>query len=312
MPEVLEGNEEFLYNQVAEAPEIWVAEVLEATFPKFKKLMKSQFLIFLLLISFNAKAQNSTSDSTRIPKQNLLLLNEENATMQHQFLDLQNELIELGVRKTITFKYNGEWVTYGVVSYGNRYWMDRNLGAKRVATSIYDTLSIGDFYQWGRANDGHQLLTNTKVSYTLAKAGQQPNNDSIILWKEGKNNFDWNANPNWTMRWEDGSHNPKISTNICPDGWHVPTMPEWATASMNWTTEKSGYESPLKLPLYNGWRPNNENLSLHLCNGGYWTNTPAENKKGTSWYLFFGENQKPRYWAINRIDLCPIRCIKDK
>jgi len=275
--------------------------------------MKTSTLIsiILILLSFNTKAQKT--DSIIISSKQLEKLNDENTMLQQQLLDLQNELIELGVRKTITFKYNGEWVTYGVVSYWNRYWMDRNLGAKRVATSVYDSLSIGDFYQWGRAADGHQLLTNEKVSYTQAKAGQQPTNDSIILWKEGKYNFDWNANSNWTTRWEDGTHNPKISTNVCPDGWHVPTMPEWATASMNWTNEKSGFESPLKIMLYVGWKPNNQNNSHHPINGNaYWTNTPSDSKKGTAWYLFLGENQKPLFWDIARTDLCQIRCIKDK
>jgi uncharacterized protein (TIGR02145 family) len=277
--------------------------------------MKTLLLIcyIILFASIYANAQNSTTDSITISSKQLEKLNDENAMLQQQLLDLQNELIELGVRKTITFKYNGEWVTYGVVSYWNRYWMDRNLGAKQVATSIYDTLSIGDFYQWGRATDGHQLLTNDKVSYTRAKAGQQPGNDSIIELNTNVGTWDWNANSNWTTRWEDGSHNPKISTNVCPDGWHVPTMPEWATASMNWTNEKSGYESPLKLMLSIGWKPNNQNYSHPPISGNaYWTNTPSDNKKGTAWYLFLGENQKPFFWGIPRTDLCQIRCIKDK
>jgi hypothetical protein len=35
-------------------------------------------------------------------------------------------------------------------------WMDRNLGASRVATDSTDALAYGDLYQWGRFADGHQ------------------------------------------------------------------------------------------------------------------------------------------------------------
>jgi uncharacterized protein (TIGR02145 family) len=278
--------------------------------------MKFQTLIciIILILSFNATAQKAPVDSIKIPMMDFTKLNQENATMQKQLLDLQNELIALGVHKTITFKYNGEWVTYGVVSHGNRYWMDRNLGAKRAATSLYDTLSVGDFYQWGRAADGHQLLNNTKVCYTKAKSGQQPGNDSIIKKKNSEGNCDWNANSNWTTRWEDGTHNLKISTNVCPDGWHVPTMSEWGTAIINWTNEKSGFESPLKLSIHRGWLPNNQNTKHSICSGGYWSSTPEDNIKGLAWYLFICEEyvKTPRLVNIPRIDSNQIRCIKDR
>lgn len=43
-----------------------------------------------------------------------------------------------------------------VVSRTGRIWMDKNLGAKRVATSPEDSLAFGFYYQWGRGSDGHQ------------------------------------------------------------------------------------------------------------------------------------------------------------
>ncbi|MFZ1451482.1 MAG: hypothetical protein WAT20_02205, partial [Ferruginibacter sp.] len=41
-----------------------------------------------------------------------------------------------------------------------KIWMDRNLGASRVATSSTDDLAYGDLYQWGRLTDGHQNRTS--------------------------------------------------------------------------------------------------------------------------------------------------------
>lgn len=52
-------------------------------------------------------------------------------------------------------------LTYGTVRVVNgaydKCWLDRNLGASRVATSKTDTLAYGHYYQWGRSADGHQL-----------------------------------------------------------------------------------------------------------------------------------------------------------
>ena len=53
-----------------------------------------------------------------------------------------------------------------------RTWMDRNLGASRVAMSSTDTLAYGDLYQWGRRSDGHQcrnsptmtILSSTQIN----------------------------------------------------------------------------------------------------------------------------------------------------
>jgi hypothetical protein len=52
--------------------------------------------------------------------------------------------------------FNG--LTYGLVLSPDtgRVWLDRNLGASQVCTSVTDTACYGDLYQWGRAKDGHE------------------------------------------------------------------------------------------------------------------------------------------------------------
>jgi predicted secreted hydrolase len=44
----------------------------------------------------------------------------------------------------------------GTSRYTGRVWLDRNLGAKQVATSGHDTDSYGSLYQWGRGKDDHE------------------------------------------------------------------------------------------------------------------------------------------------------------
>ena len=51
-----------------------------------------------------------------------------------------------------------------------RTWLDRNLGADRVATSAMDAQSYGWYFQWGRKADGHQLPTSTSTFGTSTRA----------------------------------------------------------------------------------------------------------------------------------------------
>ena len=41
-----------------------------------------------------------------------------------------------------------------------KVWMDKNLGASQVCTSFDDSNCYGDYYQWGRDTDGHQVSTS--------------------------------------------------------------------------------------------------------------------------------------------------------
>jgi hypothetical protein len=53
---------------------------------------------------------------------------------------------------TYGFSFN---TTTGII------WLDRNLGASQIATSDSDSSAYGDYYQWGRNPDGHQISTSS-------------------------------------------------------------------------------------------------------------------------------------------------------
>ncbi len=58
--------------------------------------------------------------------------------------------------ETTTLSHGG--LTYGTVAAEDgRCWLDRNLGATRVATAYNDSGAYGWYYQWGRGTDGHQV-----------------------------------------------------------------------------------------------------------------------------------------------------------
>lgn len=160
----------------------------------------------------------------------------------------------------VRFTYNGKEVVYGVIisSASGKKWLDRNLGATRVATAFDDYQAYGDLFQWGRPADGHQL-----INWTAANAGTSVNGTTTVLATSdipGHSNFiippyadplDWRSDNN-RNRWATTTQGP------CPAGWHVPTIAEWlaevpktsgGTANSGGITDsKTGY-SQLKLTV---------------------------------------------------------------
>ena len=114
--------------------------------------------------------------------------------------------------------FNG--LTYEMVTSPKtgRVWLDRNLGATKVADSGTDSAAYGDYYQWGRAKDGHSSSTSS---------GTQTQSSGIV---SGQGHFiygwaDWTtADSSGALRiaaWADGGKN-----DICPAGFSVPTEAE--------------------------------------------------------------------------------------
>ena len=138
------------------------------------------------------------------------------------------------------------WVYGTVTTATGRIWLDRNLGASRVAASSTDTQAYGDYYQWGRPADGHQtkyLTNNNSTGFTNTKSSTSvPATDLWIVPTDGSN--DWLSTPDNTL-WT--GVNP--ANNPCPAGFRIPTEAEWSAERATWasTNAAGGYASPLKL-----------------------------------------------------------------
>jgi uncharacterized protein (TIGR02145 family) len=160
----------------------------------------------------------------------------------------------------VRFTYNGKELVYGIIisSVTGKKWLDRNLGAAQVATAFDDYKAYGDFFQWGRPADGHQL-----INWTASDAGTSVNGISTVVATSdtpGHNNFiippyvkplDW-RNDNNRNRWATVPQGP------CPAEWHVPTKDEWAaevsktkggTANSGGMTNRNTAFSQLKLTV---------------------------------------------------------------
>jgi len=144
-------------------------------------------------------------------------------------------------------------------------WMDRNLGASRVATSFNDPLAYGDLYQWGRGSDGHQLRTSATTS--------SPSSSDI----PGHSNFITNSIPwNWRVPqndslWQGGN----VTNNPCPAGFRLPTAEELDNELASWSsTDPAGaFGSPLKLTAAGFRNGSSGDVMLAGIFGGYWSST---------------------------------------
>ena len=160
-----------------------------------------------------------------------------------------------------------------------KIWMDRNLGAWRVATSSTDADAYGDLYQWGRGTDGHQIRTSGTTA-TLSSV-DAPGHGNFITINSG--NYDWRS-PQNTNLWQgvSGINNP------CPAGYRLPTEAEWTAERASWGSNNNyagAFGSPLKLPVA-GRRSGSGGSLLDVGSGGnYWSSTVAG---ANSRFLFFG------------------------
>ena len=206
---------------------------------------------------------------------------------------------------TVTFMYKSSSVTYGtVVSANSKCWLDRNLGATRVAASSTDAASSGDLFQWGRGDDGHQTRTSGITSF-LSTTDTPDNSDFIIVfqspadWRQGQNSSLWQG--------VNGTNNP------CPKGYRVPTQEELAAEFTSWNSNNSAgaYASPLKLPVTSS-RQSNTGIVNNPGYGFYWSSTSLLSAVGTeqSGILnFYSTNL--RFQDVQRSAGAAVRCLKD-
>jgi hypothetical protein len=180
-----------------------------------------------------------------------------------------------------------------------RTWMDRNLGASRVATSSTDAEAYGDLYQWGRRADGHQCRNSATIS-TLSST-DQPGHGNFILA------VDWRNPPNNNL-WQgvNGVNNP------CPNGYRIPTSTELIAERASWSLKnyEGAFASPLKLTLA-GFRGSDITNSLSFVGGFgyYWISTVDTDNLVK--FITFGGNNADIGSSSNRAAGRTVRCIKE-
>ncbi len=192
-----------------------------------------------------------------------------------------------------------------VTSTTGQVWMDRNLGASRVATSYDDDQAYGDLYQWGRGADGHENRASSTTSNISST--DSPGHGNFI---EGMHYFPeaWRAPQNDKL-WQGvtGINNP------CPPGFRLPTEAELTTEMLSWKSNNAvgAFNSPLKL-VAAGFRWFSGDLDSSIGSGGFlWSSTVNTNSHGniSSTLNFTSSNARISSFS----DACglSVRCIKD-
>ena len=193
-----------------------------------------------------------------------------------------------------------------VMSTNGKVWMDRNLGAKQVATAIDDSLSYGDLYQWGRFADGHQCrgsaTTTTQATSAAVSSGDAWYGKFIT---NSTFPYDWLSTQDDDL-WQGGD-----STNIpCPSGFRLPTIAEWDAEFKTWSssTTAAALDSPLKLPAA-GHRSSSGNEELVGSYCYYSSSSVSTQNNGFSAILLVLTNSASLGISA-RAEASSIRCIR--
>jgi hypothetical protein len=200
------------------------------------------------------------------------------------------------------------WIYGTVTTRTGRTWIDRNLGASRVALSSTDTQAYGDYFEWGRPADGHekQIVYGTASNFTNVRSTTSvPGNSKYIFPSDGS--YDWLVTPDNTL-WT-GVNAPN---NPCPTGFRIPTDAEWAAEAAVFTANNVGgsYESGYGLRLTVAGMAGGINSITAIGNyGQYLTQTAYDNGK----VKYFGVISYTTWFDTNyyKITGQSCRCIKD-
>jgi len=149
----------------------------------------------------------------------------------------------IGDTGCVSFTYRNQTVFYQTVraADGNE-WLQQNLGSTNVAENIADENARGDYFQWGRWDDGHQLKDSE-----MSEEYPTPNNplglgegtDKFYINGGSPWNSDytgWFANPGQNDTWnaknlaEVTEHNGMDPCKAIGENWEIPTEEVWDIA----------------------------------------------------------------------------------
>ncbi|WP_201523304.1 fibrobacter succinogenes major paralogous domain-containing protein [Aliarcobacter butzleri] len=196
----------------------------------------------------------------------------------------------------------------------SRIWLDRNLGALKICDKKRNDFStndaykesqqdcFGDYYQWGRPADGHQLVT----SLTTSTLQSNISNTNSKFSYNNNTPYDWTTSDIYgTSRSNNWSSLSGTGSAICPLGFRVPTVSEWNAEAVN----KSVIDNIFNIPYAGRRISSTGNLISVGDHTKLWSVSPFDNyfsKNFTYSDSYAGTNSN----GTERANGMTIRCIK--
>jgi hypothetical protein len=180
----------------------------------------------------------------------------------------------------VNFTYKGQAVAYKTVrAKDGKIWLQQNLGSPQVAFHQNDEASYGDYFQWGRWDDGHQTPNSPTVTGgpSLLNPSNIPSgNPNFIVGTTAGTRW-WGTGGLASDTWSGSSATSTNGKDPCTAlgaGWHLPTAADWQNLKNYEDLDGAlaAFMSNLKLPI-NGHRDGG--YVYNNVESYYWSATPS-------------------------------------
>ena len=220
-----------------------------------------------------------------------------------------------GSTGVVNFIYKGQSVSYTTVRAGDgKIWLQQNLGSPQVAMAVWDEASFGDYFQWGRWDDGHQGRNSSTVTGgpSLLNPSNIPSGNPNFIAGTTAGTSWWGTGGLSSNTWSGTtatSTNGKDPCVALGPGWRLPTAADWQNLKNydDLDGALAAFMSNLKLPA-GGFR----DQGGYVYGAGesfYWTASPS-GTYGTG--LFISDNTYlASLEAMFRGQGNNCRCVKD-
>jgi hypothetical protein len=221
-----------------------------------------------------------------------------------------------GSTGTVSFNYQHQTVIYRTVRAADgKIWLQQNLGSPRVALGSMDDAAFGDFFQWGRWDDGHQKRTSTAIegNTTLHNPLQITQGNPGFIKSQSPGNAWWSTGGLSTDTWSGNtatSVNGKDPCTALGTGWRMPTAADWQTVITNEGISNTinAFQSNLKLASGSLRFFNSGLIHFQGDVGYYWTSTAEGNNAKA---LFIDNAYGLFISPTERGNGHPCRCVKN-
>ena len=222
-----------------------------------------------------------------------------------------------GSTGVVNFMYKGQAVAYTTVrAKDGKIWLQQNLGSPQVAFHHTDEASYGDYFQWGRWDDGHQSANSRTITggLSLLNPSNIPSGNPNFIVGTTSGTKWWGTGGLANDTWNGSSATSTNGKDPCValgTGWRLPTAADWQNLKSFEDLEGSmaAFQTTLKLPAA-GFRDSQGGFVFKNGETNYWSSTASGNSYAIM--LAIDDNTySARLGSAERGQGYSCRCVKD-